>query len=366
MLRTAANNVNIINLPKSMKAIEIIASNHSLRLLNNIRLPQFRSNNDVLIKVNCSSLNPLDSLVRYGYGNRSIRLIAQNSNQPLIVGRDFSGIVVKTAPNAWQFKIGDQVYGAVHPLSQGSHAEFVVVSQDQIALKPKNLNFIQAASIPFVALTTYQALNSIINSTSNVFVFGGAGGIGSFAIQWLKSKGCTVWSNCSQHNIDLVRSLGADCIFDRNASPNEIINAARNCTINVVFDPIGTIETQNLAKNLLAPYGYYVTLRPPLISSIDQSGIICGTIGAAKSYIFSNLDFLREKRAKVVWGLFKEEIENTNILSNLANLFEKQIICTNIDSIYNDGFQTYEQAYTRLQSGLSHGKIVMQFDNLRD
>src|SRR5204863_8430314 len=135
---------------------------------------------------------------------------------PAALGRDLAGVVVEVGSRVTRFKPGDAVFASIFDLGNGSLAEFAVVPENAAALKPANLDFVQAASIPMVGLTSWQALKERANLKpgQKVFIPAGAGGIGTFAIQLAKCLGAKVGTATSAGNVALVRSLGATEVVD--------------------------------------------------------------------------------------------------------------------------------------------------------
>ena len=170
-----------------------------LSLQENLKVPVLTSSNDILIKVEASSVNPLDVMMSKGYGKNVLsglrNAFGHEHSDNIILGRDFSGTVIDSGMEN-HYKIGDEVYGATYPSSQGCHAEYVSASAFCISPKPKNLNHLQAASIPYVGLTAWAALTMTAglnldwktnHSKQKILVFGASGGVGTFAVQLLKA-----------------------------------------------------------------------------------------------------------------------------------------------------------------------------------
>ena len=166
---------------------------------------------DVLVKIVAASVNPIDLKTKDG----DLRLLLQYT-MPLIMGSDFAGVITAVGDQVPDFKVGDAVYGRAPKDRIGTFAEFIAIDHQAIALKPANLNFEEAAAIPLVGLTSYQALHDIMNIQpgQKVFIPGGSGGIGIIAIQLAKYFGAYVATTTSAKHFDLVQSLGADKIID--------------------------------------------------------------------------------------------------------------------------------------------------------
>lgn len=172
--------------------------------------PELRDD-EVLVHVHAAGVNLLDSKIRSG----EFKLILPY-RFPLILGHDVAGVVVKVGPRVQQFKPGDEVYARPDDFRIGTFAEYISVKEQSLAIKPKALSMEEAASIPLVGLTAWQALMGIahLKKGQKVFIQAGSGGVGTFAIQLAKHVGATVATTTSSANIDLVKSLGADIVID--------------------------------------------------------------------------------------------------------------------------------------------------------
>jgi NADPH:quinone reductase-like Zn-dependent oxidoreductase len=166
---------------------------------------------EVLVQVHAAGVNLLDSKIRDG----EFKLILPY-RLPLILGHDVAGVVVKVGPRVRQFKVGDEVYARADDFRIGTFAEFVPVKEASLALKPQALTMEEAASIPLVALTAWQALveKAKLRKGQKVFIQAGSGGVGTFAIQLARHLGATVATTTSATNAALVKSLGADVVID--------------------------------------------------------------------------------------------------------------------------------------------------------
>ena len=166
---------------------------------------------EVLVQVHAAGVNPLDSRIRDG----DFKLILPY-RLPLILGHDVAGVAVKVGPRVRQFKQGDEVYARADDFRIGTFAEFVPVRESSLALKPKSLTMEEAASIPLVALTAWQALieKGDLKKGQKIFIQAGSGGVGTVAIQLAKHLGATVATTTSTANVALVERLGADVVVD--------------------------------------------------------------------------------------------------------------------------------------------------------
>lgn len=166
---------------------------------------------EILAEIRAASINPIDFKIRDG----KVKLLIKYE-MPLILGNDFSGVVVRVGTKVSRFKVGDEIYARPRKSKIGTFAEFIAIHEDDIALKPKNLSFEEAASIPLVGLTSYQALHDImqLQTGQKVLIHAGFGGVGTFAIQLAKLMGATVATNASEAGANLVTTLGADEVIN--------------------------------------------------------------------------------------------------------------------------------------------------------
>ncbi|MES2048758.1 MAG: NADP-dependent oxidoreductase, partial [Pseudomonadota bacterium] len=184
---------------------------------------------EVLVQVHASGVNLLDSKIRSG----EFKLILPY-RLPLVLGHDVAGVVTRLGSRVRQFKVGDEVYARPDDFRIGSFAEFVAVKEDSLALKPNNLSMEEAASIPLVGLTVWQALveKAKLKKGQKVFIQAGSGGVGTFAIQLAKHLGATVATTTSTGNVALVKSLGADIVIDYKTEDFEKILSGYDVVLN--------------------------------------------------------------------------------------------------------------------------------------
>ncbi|MGG0207042.1 NADP-dependent oxidoreductase [Bacillus mycoides] len=187
---------------------------------------------EVLAEIHAASINPIDFKIRDG----KVKLLLKYK-MPLILGNDFSGVIVKVGTKVTQFKVGDEIYARPRKDKIGTFAEYIAIHEDDIALKPKNLTFEEAASIPLVGLTSYQALHDImqLQKGQKILIHAGSGGVGTFAIQLAKIMGATVATTASEAGENLVKSLGADEII--NYKKEKFEDILKN--YDAVFDTLG-------------------------------------------------------------------------------------------------------------------------------
>jgi NADPH:quinone reductase-like Zn-dependent oxidoreductase len=209
---------------------------------------------EVLVRVNAASVNPVD------YKTRSGKYPAVKKDQlPLVLGRDISGTVEQCGSAASQFKKGDEVY-AMLDREHGGYAEYVIVKERDLVAKPEHLNFIEAAAVPLAAVTAWQGLfdHGDLKAGQHVLIHGGAGGVGHLAVQCAKARGARVSTTASKEDLEFVRSLGADQVIDK-AEPFE--KSISN--VDLVFDLVDG-ETQERSWAVLKQGGTMIsTLTKP-------------------------------------------------------------------------------------------------------
>jgi alcohol dehydrogenase len=187
---------------------------------------------DLLVRVQAASVNPLDVKTRDGALKTLLKY-----RFPLVLGNDLSGDVADLGAQVTRFKKGDAVYARLDKDRIGTFAEFAVVREGAAALKPTNVTFEEAASLPLVSLTAWQALVEIgkLGPKQRVLIHAGSGGVGSVAIQLAHHLGAKVFTTVGQRNIDLVHRLGADVPIDYRSARFE--DVAKDC--DVVLDSAG-------------------------------------------------------------------------------------------------------------------------------
>ena len=203
---------------------------------------------ELLVRVHAAGVNPVDAIVRRGNWGLSL---------PLVPGFDLSGVVEQVGSGVGEFRIGDEVFAMLDLRRPGSYAEYAVVKVEEAARKPSGTSHAEAASLPLVALTGWQALfeRADLQPGQTVLIHAGAGGVGSIAIQLARWKGATVIATASEHNHDFLRELGADQVIDYRTQRFE--DVARD--IDVILDPIGG-ETQDRSLGVLKEGGILVSL----------------------------------------------------------------------------------------------------------
>lgn len=252
---------------------------------------------EVLVRVHATSVNPVDWKVRQGFAKERLKY-----TMPFIPGWDVSGVVEAVGSAAKRLKVGDEVYGRPDISRNGAYAEYIVVRESELALKPKSLDHVQAAVIPLAALTAWQALfdGAKLAIGQTVLIHGAAGGVGTFAVQLAKLKGARVIATASSRNHDFLRSLGADQTIDYNTTKFE--DVVHN--VDVVLDTI-TGETGDRSYQVLKKGGTYVSiLMPP-----NQEKAAAHGVRTHHTFVQPNVDQLNELATLVDTGRLEPIIE---------------------------------------------------------
>lgn len=252
---------------------------------------------EVLIRVHAASVNPVDWKVRAGYAKDRLKY-----KMPFIPGWDVSGVVEAVGSGVSRLKVGDEVYSRPDISRDGTYAEYVVVKESEVALKPKSIDHVHAAAIPLAALTAWQALfdGAKLSAGQTVLIHGAAGGVGTFAVQFAKMKGARVIATASKKNHEFLRSLGADELIDYNTTKFE--DVVRD--VDVVLDTI-TGETADRSYQVIKKGGIYVSiLAPPSPEKAAAHGV-----RTHHTFVQANAEQLNEIAKLVDSGKLKLTIE---------------------------------------------------------
>ncbi|MDM5326918.1 NADP-dependent oxidoreductase [Neobacillus sp. CF12] len=303
---------------------------------------------EVLAEIYAASINPVDFKIRDG----KVKLLVKY-RMPLILGNDFSGVVVKVGAKVTRFKVGDEIYGRPRKSKIGTFAEYISIHENDIALKPKNLSFEEAASIPLVGLTTYQALHDILQLQrgQKILIQAGAGGVGTFAIQLAKLMGATVATTASEAGTNLVKSLGADEIINYKTEKFE----DRLENYDTVFDTLGG-KILEKSFDVLKDGGKIVSdsgLPNARFAKEYGSGFFKTLLFSAAS---SKLTALEKKHNVQYTFLFMNP--SGNQLRIIAEFIESGKIKPVIDRVFP--FKDAQKAMEYAQLGRAKGKIILK------
>ncbi len=278
----------------------------------------------VLVEVYAASLNPVDKGIAAGFMKEMVHL-------PATLGGDFSGVVVQVGESVSGFKIGDKVYGQALVLNggSGSFAQFVAANAGNTALQPKQITFAEAASLPLAGASALQALDGHIQlkSGQKILIHGGAGGIGSLAVQIAKNLGAFVASTSSARDKYYVKSLGADKVIDFRSEKFEDILK----DYDAVFDTFSGDTTTRSFKVL------------------KKGGIIVSMLAPPDPK-------LAEKYQVTAFGQMTNT--NTKKLNHLTDLVNAGKLKPQVDKIYSLNQTT--EAFKYLAEGHPKGKVVIR------
>jgi NADPH:quinone reductase-like Zn-dependent oxidoreductase len=293
-------------------------------VVTDIALPELPEDS-VMIEVHASSVNPVDNLIRAGYLKAMLPL-----RFPYTMGNDVSGVVNAVGQKVTRFSVGDAVFARPDSLQSGTFAEYVAVKQQDVAAKPANLSHEQAASLPLVALTAWQALVTKANlqAGQKVLIHAGSGGVGSIAIQIAKHLGATVVATTSTDNLALVKSLGADQVIDYKTQ--DFTALVEDC--DVVFDTLGG-STRSNSYAVLKKGGILISVIAPADTSgqAEQLGV--------RSEVF------------FMWPSGEQ-------LAQIAALVERGAIKPVVDRSF--ALDEVQKALDYSQSGRAKGKVVIK------
>lgn len=299
--------------------------------------PQIKQGH-LLVAVKATSVNPLDTMLRSTHTPWS-------DNLPEILHGDVAGIVTAVGEGVNRFKVGDEVYGCAGGIAgvNGALAEFMLVDETLMAIKPKTLTMKQAAVLPLVSITAWEALHDKlkIKQGDNVLIHGATGGVGHIAIQLAKHFGATVSATTLSNNYTLAKTIGADHIID--ASTTSVSQYVNDLTQGQGFDAIfDTIAGEHIQKSFEAAKfnGAVATTLP--VDDVLQV--------ALKSLSFHSILML----IPLVHGI--NRASHGQILTVIAELVDKGLIRPLLD---NSDFSIWEvaKAHQHLQSGQAVGKI---------
>ncbi|WP_342641674.1 zinc-binding alcohol dehydrogenase family protein [Rhodoligotrophos ferricapiens] len=304
---------------------------------------------DLLVRVKAVSVNPVDTKVR------GIR-IKERLSSPRVLGYDGAGIVEATGPDCSMFKPGDAVYFAGDITRNGSNAELVAIDERIVAAKPKSLDFAQAAALPLTTLTAWEAIHDRIgfskdrgaNSERSLLIIGGAGGVGSIAIQLARLAGLTVIATASRtETADWCRTLGANHIADHR----DLVASVRKLGIESVDAILCCSSTDSYFKpaaELVAPQGtvcFIVANAQPVDAGLYQAK----SIRIAWEYMFTRPQFATA-----------DMIQQHEILTQTARLVDEGLIRSTLTkSLGPINAENLLEAHRMVETGTMIGKVVV-------
>jgi NADPH:quinone reductase-like Zn-dependent oxidoreductase len=308
--------------------------------------PELRED-DVLVQIHAAGVNLLDSKIRNGEFKLFLRY-----RLPLILGHDVAGVVVRVGSRVRRFKPGDEVYARPADGRIGAFAEFIAIAEEDVAIKPKALSMAEAASIPLVGLTAWQALveRANLRKGQKVLIHAGSGGVGTFAIQLAKHLGATVATTTSTANVDLVRSLGADIVIDYKKE--DFADVIRDYDV-----ALNSLDRVTLEKSLqvLKPGGQLISISGPpdaaFARSIGASWVLRVIMGFLSYGIRA-----KAKRRQVHYSFLFMRASGDQ-LSEITSLIDDGIIRPVVDRVFP--FTSTKEAMAYVEAGRAKGKIVV-------
>lgn len=303
--------------------------------------------NDVLVRVRAAGVNLLDCKIRNG----EFKLLLPY-RLPLILGNDVAGVVTRVGPRVTRYKPGDEVYARPDKDRIGTFAPFISMSEADVATKPTSLTMEEAASIPLVGLTAWQALieRAGLKRGQKVFIQAGAGGVGTFAIQLAKRMGAIVATTTSTGNVDLVRRLGADIVIDYTKQDFE--QELRG------FDVVlHSLDQKTLEKSLrvLRPGGLVISISgPPDVNFARELGanwVLRWLMGAMSSKVSS-----QARRLGVRYSFLFMKADGQQ-LREISALIDGGFIRPVVERVFP--FEAAAEAMAHVETGRAKGKVVI-------
>jgi NADPH:quinone reductase-like Zn-dependent oxidoreductase len=299
---------------------------------------------DVIVEVRAAAVNPLD--YHYMRGSPYLMRLATGIGRPndQRMGVDFAGVVVETGDDVTRFAVGDAVFGG----RSGAFAEYVALPEDgAIALKPDDVSFEEAAAIPIAAVTALQALrdNGRLKAGEKVLINGASGGVGTYAVQIAKALGADVHGVCSTRNVDMVRALGADHVFDYTIENY----TESNNEYDLIVDMVGN-HSLSANRRVLKPQGRMVLVGGP---KGDWVAPLWPPLKAMVLSLFIDQDI----------GMILAELERDD-LDYLAGLMADGRLASSIDTSYP--LNGTAEALRYLETQRARGKVVISMEQSLD
>lgn len=301
---------------------------------------------DVRVEVHAASVNPVDWKIRSGHQRALVRL-----SMPWTLGLDFSGRVIEVGRDVTRFCVGDEVYGSPTHRRPGTYAEELVVDERAIAHKPRNLSHLEAATIPLVGLTAWDALvvGGRLRAGQLALIHAGSGGVGTFAIQLAKELGAEVATTCSERNAELVRSLGADRVVDYRAERFDRVLS----DVDFVLDALGG-EERDRSLAIVKRGGCVATMVGGFPEYAERLGPALGAVAAIGS--LASVTLRGALRGVRVYHVLREC--NGAMLEQITRRIERGAIRPVIDRVF--ALDEIAEAHRYSESGRARGKIAIR------
>ncbi len=303
---------------------------------------------DVLVQIHAASVNLLDAKIRDG----EFKMFLPHK-MPLILGHDVAGTVVKTGAKVTRFKVGDEVYSRPADLRIGTFAERIAIHENNAAIKPRGISMEEAASIPLVGLTAWQALveKADLKKGQKVFIQAGSGGVGTFAIQLAKHIGATVATTTSAANFDLVKSLGADVVIDYRKDDFETILNGYDVVLNSQDE-----KTLEKALRILKPGGKVVSISGPPDPAFGQEINANWFLKLVMKLLSAGIR-KKAKRLGVHFSFLFMKAHGEQ-LGKIAALINSGAIKPVLDKVFP--FEQTNEAMAYVEAGRAKGKVVIR------
>jgi NADPH:quinone reductase-like Zn-dependent oxidoreductase len=309
--------------------------------------PELRDD-DVLVQIHAASVNPLDLKIRDG----KLKFILPY-RLPFVLGNDLAGVVVRVGSRVRRFKRGDEVYARPDQDRIGAFAELISIREDAVASKPKDLTMEEAASIPLVGLTAWQALieRANLKAGQKVLAHAGSGGVGTFAIQLAKHVGALVATTTSTANLDWVKRLGADIVIDYRKDDFETLLH----DYDVVLDTLGG-ETLEKSLRVLKPGGKLISLSgppdPDFAKDIGSAWIL-----RLIMRLLSHRIRKKAKRRHVSYSFLFMRASGDQLRA-IGSLIDSGIIRPVLDRVFP--FASTKEALAYVETGRANGKVIVK------
>jgi NADPH:quinone reductase-like Zn-dependent oxidoreductase len=311
--------------------------------------PEMRDS-DVLVRVRAAGVNPLDSKIRDG----EFKLILPY-RPPFVLGHDVAGVVTRVGPATRGFTVGDEVYAKPDKDRIGTFAELIAIDQDDLALKPTSLSMPEAAAVPLVGLTAWQALveKAKVTAGQKVLIHAGSGGVGTMAIQLAKHLGATVATTTSTKNVDWVKSLGADVVVDYKTDDFATVLS----DYDLVLDPLGG-ATLEKSLTVVKPGGLVIGIGGPPDPDFAKEQGAPWFVRTAITLLSRRIR-ARAKRRGVTYSFLFMRASGAQ-LRELTTLFDTGHLRPVVDRVFP--FDETLEAVAYVDQGRSKGKVVVTLD----
>lgn len=311
--------------------------------------PELRED-EVLVKVHAASINLLDAKIKNGEFKPILPY-----RLPLILGHDVAGVVVKVGSRVRQFKPGDAVYSRPDDFRIGAFAERIAIREESLALKPETLTMEEAASLPLVGLTAWQALVEIadLKRGQKIFIQAGSGGVGTFAIQLAKHLGAYVATTTSTANVGWVKDLGADLVIDYKRE--DFGNVLKDYDV-----VLNSQDNETLVKSLrvLTPGGKLISISGPPDPVFAEANKLPWFLKVVMGLLSSSVR--KQARRRDVDYSFLFMRANGSQLREITALVDSDAIRPVVDRVFP--FEATQEAMAYVETGRAKGKVVIRIE----